>query len=99
MSKRYQYGWITPAEAERMKKNLPERDWPAIDLLTARPPVRAAARYEDDDGEVDEEFRLLWAPTTARERERRFMAAAAARHSGELTDDEADRLFPPEPER
>jgi hypothetical protein len=94
---RYVAGWITPSEARRMKANLPERDHEIIDLLTASP-VRASARYEDDSD--DGEFTALFPPRTARERERRVMAAAsarAARASAELTDSEADALFPPAP--
>jgi hypothetical protein len=54
-----------------------------------------------DDPDGGEDYSFLWPPRTAAEREERIMAAAAARaaRAGEpMTDDEADALFPPEPE-
>lgn len=83
MSKRHQYGRISPAEAARMRANLPARYGPVLDLLTDRPQVRAAARYEDD-GETDE-FDHLFGPGPAAERhEAQRIAARAALSDEEL---------------
>lgn|SRR5262249_29086148 len=96
-------GWITPAEATRMKRTLTRReDREMIDLLTMRP-VRAsapAAGPGDDDGdeEYDTLVAALWPPQTPaavrRHAEARAMLAASApQDEGELTDAEWIALF------
>jgi hypothetical protein len=96
---RHPYGVISAAEAERMRPNLPAHLRPVLDLLTARPPVRASAPDDDGGDEVDEEFAGLWAPRTAREHERRARIAASARAARDLDDDDAnyERIFADQP--